>query len=146
MAMTATGRRIRKRRMMAEINVVPYIDVMLVLLVIFMVTAPFVPTATIELPTVGAAQSRPEAFVEVVVEQGGAMTVRTHNLPQRMERQVTSEQLLGAIVEMVGGNAALPVVISGDREVRYDAILTVMDQLQQQGVKRVGLMVKPRPN
>ena len=136
----------RPRRAMAEINVVPYIDVMLVLLVIFMVTAPFVPTATIELPTVGAAQSRPEAFVEVVVEQGGAMTVRTHNLPQRMERQVTSEQLLGAIVEMVGGNAALPVVISGDREVRYDAILTVMDQLQQQGVKRVGLMVKPRPN
>ena len=134
------------RRLMNEINVVPYIDVMLVLLVIFMVTAPFVPTATIELPTVGAAQSRPEAFVEVVVEQGGAMTVRTHNLPQRMERQVTSEQLLGAIVEMVGGNAALPVVISGDREVRYDAILTVMDQLQQQGVKRVGLMVKPRPN
>ena len=131
---------------MHEINIVPYVDVMLVLLVIFMVTAPFVPTATIELPTVGAAQSRPEAFVEVVVEQGGAMTVRTHNLPQRMERQVTSEQLLGAIVEMVGGNAALPVVISGDREVRYDAILTVMDQLQQQGVKRVGLMVKPRPN
>ena len=136
----------RKGRLINEINVVPYIDVMLVLLVIFMVTAPFVPTATIELPTVGAAQSRPEAFVEVVVEQGGAMTVRTHNLPQRMERQVTSEQLLGAIVEMVGGNAALPVVISGDREVRYESILAVMDQLQQAKFARVGLMVKPRRN
>ena len=136
----------RPRKTINQMNVVPYIDVMLVLLVIFMVTAPFVPTATIELPTVGAAQSRPEAFVEVVVEQNGAMTVRTHNLPQRMERRATSEQLLDTINEMVGGNAALPVVISGDREVRYDAILTVMDQLQQQGVKRVGLMVKPRPN
>ncbi len=136
----------RKSRLVNEINVVPYIDVMLVLLVIFMVTAPFVPTATIELPTVGAAQSRPEAFVEVVVEKTGTMTVRTHNLPQRMERQATTEQLLATINEMVGGNAALPVVISGDREVRYDAILTVMDQLQRQGVKRVGLMVKPRPN
>ena len=136
----------RKSRLVNEINVVPYIDVMLVLLVIFMVTAPFVPTATIELPTVGAAKSRPEAFVEVVVEQAGSMTVRTHNLPQRMERTSTSEQLIATITEMVGGNAALPVVISGDREVRYEAILGVMDLLQQKGVQRVGLMVKPRPN
>ena len=87
----------RRRGPMHEINVVPYIDVMLVLLVIFMVTAPFVPTATIELPTVGAAKSRPEAFVEVVVEQNGAMTVRTHNLPQRMERRASSEQLIDTI-------------------------------------------------
>ena len=146
MAMTATGRRIRKRRMMAEINVVPYIDVMLVLLVIFMVTAPFVPTAEIELPTVGAANARPEAFVEVVVEQTGALSVRTHNLPQRLERRVTPDQLVEAIREMVGGNAALPVVISGDREVRYESILAVMDQLQQAKFARVGLMVKPRRN
>jgi len=147
MAAVQGGRRgRRKSRLVNEINVVPYIDVMLVLLVIFMVTAPFVPTATIELPTVGAAKSRPEAFVEVLVEPNGAMTVRTHNLPQRVERRVTSEQLIDSINEMVGGNAALPVVISGDREVRYDAILAVMDQLQQKGVQRVGLMVKPRPN
>ncbi len=74
------------------------------------------------------------------------MTVRTHNLAQKMERRATSEQLIDTINEMVGGNAALPVVISGDRDVRYDAILSVMDQLQQKGVQRVGLMVKPRPN
>ena len=125
----------RKSRLVNEINVVPYIDVMLVLLVIFMVTAPFVPTATIELPTVGAAKSRPEAFVEVVVEQNGAMTVRTHNLPQRMERRATSEQLLDTINEMVGGNAALPVVISGDREVRYDAILRSWTSCSSKGVQ-----------
>lgn len=144
----AQGRRRgrRKSRLVNEINVVPYIDVMLVLLVIFMVTAPFVPTATIELPTVGAASSRPEAYVEVVVEQTGAMTVRTHNLPQRLERRATREQLIETINEMVGGNNALPVVISGDREVRYEAILGVMDQLRQEGIRRVGLMVKPRPN
>ena len=147
MAAVHGGRRgRRKSRLVNEINVVPYIDVMLVLLVIFMVTAPFVPTATIELPTVGAAKSRPEAYVEVVVEQSGVMTIRTQNLAQKMERRATSEQLIDTINEMVGGNAALPVVISGDREVRYDAILGVMDQLQQKGVQRVGLMVKPRPN
>ena len=148
-AIPSGGRRIhgrRKARLVNEINVVPYIDVMLVLLVIFMVTAPFVPTATIELPTVGASSSRPEAYVEVVVEKTGAMTVRTHNLPQRLERQATREQLLPTINEMVGGNNALPVVISGDREAQYDAILNVMDLLQQQGVRRVGLMVKPRPS
>ena len=73
-AIPGGGRRIqgrRKARLVNEINVVPYIDVMLVLLVIFMVTAPFVPTATIELPTVGASSSRPEAYVEVVVEKTG---------------------------------------------------------------------------
>ena len=136
----------RKGRLINEINVVPYIDVMLVLLVIFMVTAPFVPTAEIELPTVGAANARPEAFVEVIVEKTGALSVRTHNLPQQLEQRVTADQLVDTIREMVGGNAALPVVISGDREVRYESILAVMDQLQQAKFARVGLMVKPRPN
>ncbi|MEO6270868.1 MAG: biopolymer transporter ExbD [Lautropia sp.] len=136
----------RKNRLINEINVVPYIDVMLVLLVIFMVTAPFVPTAEIELPTVGAANARPEEFVEVIVEQSGALSVRTHNMPQQLERRVTSEQLVDTILELVGGNASRPVVISGDREVRYEAILGVMDQLQQARIARVGLMVKPRPN
>ncbi len=136
----------RKSRLVNEINVVPYIDVMLVLLVIFMVTAPFVPTAEIELPTVGAANARPEEYVEVIVEQTGALSVRTHNMPQQLERRVTSEQLVDTIRELVGGNASRPVVISGDREVRYEAILGVMDQLQQARFARVGLMVKPRPN
>ena len=145
MAAVQNRSRGRRNRLVNEINVVPYIDVMLVLLVIFMVTAPFVPTAQIDLPTVGSSQARPEAFVEVIVEQAGAMTLRTHNLPQRLERKATREQLINVLTEMVGGNSALPVVISGDRQVRYEAILDVMDLLKTQGVRRVGLMVKPRP-
>ncbi|MGE0801185.1 MAG: biopolymer transporter ExbD [Lautropia sp.] len=145
MAAVQSRSRGRSKRLVNEINVVPYIDVMLVLLVIFMVTAPFVPTATIDLPTVGASQSKPEAFVEVIVDQSGALTLRTQNLPQQIERRATREQLLNTLAEMVGGNSALPVVISGDRQVRYEAVLDVMDLLKTQGVRRVGLMVKPRP-
>ncbi len=97
MAAVQNRSRGRRNRLVNEINVVPYIDVMLVLLVIFMVTAPFVPTAQIDLPTVGSSQARPEAFVEVIVEQAGAMTLRTHNLPQRMERKATREQLINVL-------------------------------------------------
>ena len=137
--------RTKRSRLVNEINVVPYIDVMLVLLVIFMVTAPFVPTATIELPSAGASQGNPEAYVEVIVEREGALSLRTHHMPQSREMRTSREQLRSAIAELVGGNAATPVVISGDRQVQYEAILDVMDQLKAQGVQRVGLMVKPRP-
>ena len=146
MAAVNSSRRGRNKRsrLVNEINVVPYIDVMLVLLVIFMVTAPFIPTATIELPSAGASQGNPEAYVEVIVQRDGALSLRTHHMPQARELQSSPEQLRAGIAELVGGNAATPVVISGDRQVQYEAILDVMDQLKAQGVQRVGLMVKPR--
>jgi biopolymer transport protein TolR len=125
----------------SEINVVPYIDVMLVLLVIFMVTAPMLPPGVIDLPSTGRSNTRPEAYVEVLVSASGEMKVRSRNSGESIERTVGLQDLKDAISE-VGGDK-LPVVISGDRQVRYEAIIEVMDQLQKLNVGRVGLMVKP---
>jgi biopolymer transport protein TolR len=125
----------------SEINVVPYIDVMLVLLVIFMVTAPMLPPGVIDLPATGRSNTRPEAFVEVLVAANGELKVRSRNAGESVERTVGLQDLKDAI-DAIGGEK-LPVVISGDRQVRYEAIIEVMDQLQKMNVGRVGLMVKP---
>lgn len=151
MPSTASPRRQRRsKRLVSDINVVPYIDVMLVLLVIFMVTAPFVPTATIELPTVDASPRQPEPYIEVQVAADGALTLSTRNQPDPQEVQISRAQLPGELARLVqelaaSGRPNQPVVISGDRQARYEAILEVMDDIKQQGTARVGLMVKPRP-
>ena len=128
--------------MVAEINVVPYIDVMLVLLVIFMVTAPFVPTGTIDLPRVGQTPGNPEAFIEVSVHPDGRLEVEARRMPGEFSREIPRAALAATIQEVAGGNSDLPVVISGDKSVEYDAVLSVMDELRQMGRQRVGLMVK----
>ncbi|MDO4905975.1 MAG: ExbD/TolR family protein [Lautropia sp.] len=150
MPTTASPRRQRRsKRLVSDINVVPYIDVMLVLLVIFMVTAPFVPTSTIDLPTVDATPKQPEPYVEVQVAADGQVMLRTRNQNDPQDIEVSREQLPGELARLMqslteGGKPAQPVVISGDRQVRYEAILEVMGDIKQQGVARVGLMVKPR--
>lgn len=141
MAQISPGRRGR-RRLVAEINVVPYIDVMLVLLVIFMVTAPFVPTGTIDLPRVGQTSGNPEAFIEVSVHADGRLEVESRRMPGEFSREIPRTALAATIQEVAGGNSDLPVVISGDKNVEYDAVLSVMDELRQMGRQRVGLMVK----
>jgi len=131
----------KRRRPVSEINVVPYIDVMLVLLVIFMVTAPMMPPGVIDLPSTGRSNTRPEAFIEVIVAANGDLKIRSRNAGESSERTVGLPDLRDAILA-VGGDK-LPVVISGDRQVRYEAIIDVMDRLQKMNVGRVGLMVKP---
>ena len=132
----------RSRRMVSEINVVPYIDVMLVLLVIFMVTAPLVAPGVIDLPRAGKSNTKPDAYVEVQVKADGELRVRTVNAGDAQERRIARRELAGALKEL-RGNADWPVVIAGDKQVRYEAVIDVMDELQKQNVARVGLMVKP---
>jgi biopolymer transport protein TolR len=131
-----------KRRLVNEINVVPYIDVMLVLLVIFMVTAPFVPTGTVELPRVGQTPNNPEAFIEVSVHADGKLVVESRRLPTETRREIARTELADTILEIAAGNNDIPVVISGDKAVVYDAVLSVMDELKRMGRQRVGLMVR----
>ena len=130
------------RRMVNEINVVPYIDVMLVLLVIFMVTAPMLPPGVIDLPRAGKSNTRPDAYVEVQVRGNGELRVRSVNAGDSQERRIGRREL-AASLQQIRGDADLPVVISGDRSVRYEAVMEVMDELQKQNVQRVALMVKP---
>ena len=140
----ARGRGRGKRKLVNDINVVPYIDVMMVLLVIFMVTAPFVPTGTIDLPRVGQTSATPEKFIEIQIQADGKLVVATRKFEDPQTLEIGREQLADTIKLLAGGNNDIPVVLSGDKAVVYEAILDVMDELQRLGRKRVGLMVKTR--
>ncbi|MBP6708398.1 MAG: protein TolR [Candidatus Accumulibacter sp.] len=130
----------RPRRLKNEINVVPYIDVMLVLLVIFMVTAPMMTTASIDVPSVGKAAQPPVEALQVIVRADRTLALLA---PGKSERSVSRAELSEAIVAAQRKNPEQAVVIAGDKNVRYQAVLEVMDDLQQKQVKRIGLLVQP---
>ena len=140
----ARGRGRGKRKLVNDINVVPYIDVMMVLLVIFMVTAPFVPTGTIELPRVGQTSATPEKFIEIEIHPGGRLVIETRKFERQQTLEISRDALAETIKALAAGNNDIPVVLSGDKTVAYEAVLDVMDELQRLGRKRVGLMVKTR--
>ena len=129
----------RRRRTINEINMVPFIDVMLVLLIIFMVSAPLITTGVVDLPSVGQAQARATSVVEVVV--GGDQKLRIR-LDQRNPEPVTLAQLGARVRTLQDGNADVPVVISADKAVRYEAVMQVMDALQRAGIRRIALSVR----
>jgi biopolymer transport protein TolR len=132
----------RERRAMAEINVVPYIDVMLVLLIIFMVAAPLINPGQIDLPQVGQKLDPAVAPMEVRVRANGdlALVDRTRSSD---ELRVTRQQLLGLVRDAQRVHPDQAVVIAGDRKVAYDEVLKVLDLLQQGQVRRVGLLARP---
>jgi biopolymer transport protein TolR len=127
---------------MNEINVVPYIDVMLVLLVIFMVTAPMIQTGNIDLPSVGKSAQPPVAPLEVIVRVDGSLALRDRSKGDH-EQVIERAELAGRLKAAQTKNPQQAVLIAGDRNVKYAAILDVLDQLQQPGVK-IGLMVKSK--
>ena len=131
------------RRLMNQINVVPYIDVMLVLLVIFMITAPLINPGQIELPQIGKSLTPPVAPLEVGIKANKTLLLRDRSTLQS-ERVVSQEELIQAIKEKQSKNPDQPVVIAADKNVRYEEVLKVMDVLQQNQVKKIGLLAKPR--
>jgi biopolymer transport protein TolR len=132
----------RPRRLKNEINVVPYIDVMLVLLVIFMVTAPMMTTANIELPSVGKAAEPPTKPLEVTIRADQTLTLRDLSRGDAV-RELSRSELSLAIIDAQASNPEQPVLIAGDKNVKYEAVLGIMDELQRQQVKRIGLLVQP---
>ena len=148
--MATFNKRGRSRRTMNEINMVPFIGVMLVLLIIFMVTAPLITPSTIELPSVGQASRRPDKVIEVIVKKDASLSIKAEkkNIPVRLEG------LAQAVVDTANANRstrdgtanndperAFAVVISADRAVKYDAVVQVMDALKKAGIARVALSV-----
>jgi biopolymer transport protein TolR len=132
------------RRLMNEINVVPYIDVMLVLLVIFMVTAPLINPGQVELPQVGKTSNPPVQPMEVSIRTDGTLSLRDRASRSPTDRVVSRNELIREIKAKQERNPDQAVVISADKDVRYAAVLEVMDMLQEQQVKKVGLLAKPR--
>ncbi|MGO4153899.1 protein TolR [Cupriavidus sp. YAF13] len=135
-----------RRRASADINVVPYIDVMLVLLVIFMVAAPIVNPAVVDLPSVAnATQQQKAPPIVVTVHEDGTLTARgKDNAGNSFERKLDKQGLIDFVHQRQNENPDQPVVIAADRSVKYEAVLDVMSVLKADGVKRVGLMVKPK--
>ena len=127
------------RRSMNEINMVPFIDVMLVLLIIFMVTAPLITTGVVDLPSVGKSAQRPQSVVEIIVGSDEKLRLKVDKAD---EQSVLMPQLATRVKAAQAGNAEVPVVISADKTVKYEAVVKVMDTLQRAGIKRVGLSVK----
>lgn len=130
-----------RRRMLADINVVPYIDVMLVLVVILMVSAPFVNPSLVNLPTVGKSSRAPDRPLEIVIRTNGSLSLREGS------KEIASD-MPGAVAAIIDRQALrkdnpVPVVIAADKDVKYEFVMKAMDSLQKAGVQRVGLMVKP---
>ena len=139
--MPGVAHRGRGRRAVNEINMVPFIDVMLVLLIIFMVTAPMITPSLIDLPSVGKANKQPDKVLQVVIQKDDSLELVADGQTRKL--------MIGGVAEAVrnaqGGDASTAVVISADRNVRYEQVVKVMDTLQRAGVQRVGLSVQLAP-
>ncbi len=135
--------RTRPRRFMNEINVVPYIDVMLVLLIIFMITAPLINPGQVELPQIGKSLTQPIAPLEIMIEINGDLTIHDRsqtNVAQRIE----FNQLASVIKQKQVQDLEQPVVIAADKNVRYEVVMDVMNVLQQLQVNKIGLLAKQK--
>jgi len=132
----------RQRRLKNEINVVPYIDVMLVLLVIFMVTAPMMTPGTVDIPSVEKMNQAKAKALEVIIDADESLALIDRSRTAA-EEQVSRRNLLSRIKELQAKNPDQPVLIVGDKNVKYEAVLKVMDDLKQAEVKTVSLLVQP---
>ncbi|HEU4457527.1 MAG TPA: ExbD/TolR family protein [Methylibium sp.] len=129
-----------RRRTINEINMVPFIDVMLVLLIIFMVSAPLISPSVIDLPSVGQAKRQPDKVIEIVVNSDDTLKLRMNGKDEAA--RVGLKEVAARVATLQGGSVNTPVVIQADRNVKYEQVVKVMDTLQKAGVQRVGLAVK----
>ncbi len=141
--MPAMSSRGRGRRTISEINMVPFIDVMLVLLIIFMVTAPLITPSMIALPKVGKAALQPQSPVQIIINKDEVIQIRikTDSTPSNVGNVAQDVVRLEPNVKATL-DKAVPVVISADKGIKYETVVKVMDNLQKAGVSRVGLSVQ----
>ena len=125
----------RKRRLMNNINVVPYIDVMLVLLVIFMVTAPMTNPGVVELPRVGQDLKQQNTPITVSVKKDGSLEMEG--------KKIKADALLIELNQALEKNPELSVVIAADKKTQYENVITIIDLLKQNQIHKVGLLLKP---
>ncbi|MFA9275726.1 MAG: ExbD/TolR family protein [Candidatus Aquirickettsiella gammari] len=140
----------RKRKFKAEINVVPYIDVMLVLLVIFMVVAPMTNPNVINLPTAGQSTKPPSDFIEITLSPDASATISIttrgstngNSKQEAKESALDRKQLLRKLKEYHEAKPELSVLVSGDKDIKYDEVIQVISEAKKLGIQRVGLATK----
>ena len=144
--MAAVNSNRRGRRTISDINMVPFIDVMLVLLIIFMVTAPLLSPSVIDVPSVGKASSAPDQVITVEIDKQLHITVKSKSAnasagqPSRQDTNMDS--VAKVVLQLQAGKSTTPVIINADKGIAYDNVVKLMDRLQRVGVQRVGLAVR----
>ena len=129
----------------AEINMTPLVDVMLVLLIIFMVTAPLIAPSVINLPSVGKAAKAPDRVIQVLIDKNEQLQIKEGNTTTAATVRDLASRVT-AVQQATGLPAKdVPVVIAADKSVKYETVVKVMDTLQRAGVQRVGLSVQTTP-
>ncbi len=139
--MPAVSSRGRGRRTIAEINMVPFIDVMLVLLIIFMVTAPMITPSMVDLPSVGKAAKQPDKVIQVVIQKDERLEL----VSEGKTDSATLSSVAASVKNLISHEDNTAVGISADRTVKYETVVKVMDSLQRAGIARVGLSVQLAP-
>jgi len=144
--MAAVNSNRRGRRTISDINMVPFIDVMLVLLIIFMVTAPLLSPSVIDVPSVGKASSAPDQVITVEIDKQLHITVKSKSANasagQPARQDTNMDNVAKVVLQLQADKAATPVIINADKGIIYDNVVKLMDRLQRAGVQRVGLAVR----
>ena len=130
----------RQRKLMNQINVVPYIDVMLVLLVIFMVTAPMIQTGSVDLPTVDDVPQPPAEAIYVLVREDGSLALQENS--SASPEDMSSSALQRALRDILQNNPEQSVVVAADKSVTYEKVMDTLNGLRQAGFPRVGLQTQ----
>ncbi len=137
---TSNMRGSRTRKFKSEINVVPYIDVMLVLLIIFMVVAPLTTPSTIDLPKAGRSTQPPSDYIEIELKADGSASVGIHG--QSLEKTAERRDLMRRLVAIHAQRPDLPLMISADKNIKYDEVVQTIAQAKETGIARVGLSAR----
>ena len=130
----------RKRRLMNQMNVVPYIDVMLVLLVIFMVTAPMIQTGTVDLPSVDKAPAPKADAMIVVVSEAGKLALKRSSSAN--EQGLSDKELVSEAQAAIRKNPDQPFVVAAHKKVDYEKVISTLNTLKRAGVTKVGLQTQ----
>lgn len=135
----------RSRKLKADINVVPYIDVMLVLLVIFMVTVPMADPTVINLPAAGRSTQPPSEYIQVSMKPDAQTTVKIGGSKSGAAQTVTvasRDELIGTLRDLHAAHPDMPVMIAADKEIKYDEVIQVLSEAKKIGITRVGLATR----
>jgi biopolymer transport protein TolR len=130
----------RQRRLMNQINVVPYIDVMLVLLVIFMVTAPMIQPGTIDVPSAGVSASPPAEAIVIEVKADGTMAVRASS--SATARPISDRQFEGMLKDALAKNPEQPFLVAASKELQYQKVIDVLEAARAAGVRKISLQTQ----
>ncbi len=139
--MSVSMRSGRTRKLKFEINVVPYIDVMLVLVVILMVAAPMTNPSVVNLPNAGPSKQAPTDYLELTIKADGTASIGRHS-KGKAEKSRSRADLMEQLAHLHEAEPDLPLLIAADKDIKYDDVVQMIAGAKKVGIARVGLATK----